>query len=312
MPCFSPLVGYRSQYPNENGKYPITFTPKFGYLDLIQQVPCGQCVGCRLERSRQWAVRCVHEASLFQHNSFITLTYDDEHLPKDRSLVLKHYQDFMKRLRKKFSGLEPIADGSYPIRFYHCGEYGDRTRRPHYHAILFNFDFLDKVRWKEERNGSFLYVSPSLQKLWPFGYSVIGSVTFDSAAYVARYVMKKVNGDLKEDHYRVIDPDSGEVVDLSPEYSTMSRRPGIGKLWYDKFKGDVYPHDYVVINGKKVKPPKFYDSQFEYENPDDYLILKRNRKISAKEHVDNNTHERLMVREKVAKAKLQLKQRIVE
>lgn len=324
MPCFSPLVGYRSAFVNDSGKRSIVFNRNHSLTGLPQQVPCGQCIGCRLERSRQWAIRCVHEASLFEHNCFITLTYDDDHLPDDRSLEMKHFQDFMKRLRKRFQGFQPVTLDEfdedlgisvpvtrYPIRFYHCGEYGEKFRRPHYHAVLFNYDFLDKVFWKDV-NGSKLFLSASLQDLWPHGFSTIGNVTFESAAYVARYIMKKVNGDLQENHYRVIDPSSGLVIDLKPEYSTMSRRPGIGKLWYNSFKDDVYPHDFLVMNGKKMKPPKFYDSQYEIENPDDYLLLKENRKISAMKYVDNNSYDRMIVREKCAKARLNLLIRNVE
>ena len=159
-------------------------------------------------------MRCHHEASLYQDNCFITLTYSDEHLPSDKSLHVDHFQKFMKRLRKRF------GEG---VRYYHCGEYGEKYMRPHYHACLFNFDFPDKKIWKEN-NGNRLYISESLSELWPFGFVTIGDVTFESAAYVARYIMKKVNGDLAESHYERVDWDTGEVYHLKPEYTTMSRR----------------------------------------------------------------------------------------
>ena len=131
MPCYTPLKGWRSQERTESGKRAITFRLREGYADMPVDVPCGQCIGCRLERSRQWAVRCMHEASLYENNCFITLTYNEDHIPSDGSLKKDHFQKFMKRLRKKFGA---------GIRFFHCGEYGAELSRPHYHAILFNFD----------------------------------------------------------------------------------------------------------------------------------------------------------------------------
>lgn len=178
MPCYSPLPAFKGPV-KENGKISILWKAPEGTEKL--DLPCGKCVGCRLNRSRQWAIRCMHEASLYDKNCFITLTYDDEHLPKNRGLDVSHFQNFMKRLRKEYG---------QGIRFFHAGEYGSKTRRPHYHALLFNHDFVDKSLIAV-RNDHRLYVSPSLQRLWPFGYSSVGDVTFESAAYVARYSLKK-------------------------------------------------------------------------------------------------------------------------
>ena len=296
MPCYHPLTAYRGRRTS-SGKSEILFDKsqalKVG-SGLLIQLPCGQCVGYRLERSRQWAMRCHHEASLYQDNCFITLTYSDEHLPSDKSLHVDHFQKFMKRLRKRF------GEG---VRYYHCGEYGEKYMRPHYHACLFNFDFPDKKIWKEN-NGNRLYISESLSELWPFGFVTIGDVTFESAAYVARYIMKKVNGDLAESHYERVDWDTGEVYHLKPEYTTMSRRPGIGSNWFAKFKDDIFPQDYVVINGKKLKPPRFYDRCYELEYPSDFDTIKKKRVKNAKKHLDNNTPDRLNVREQVQLARL--------
>lgn len=296
MPCFHPLQGWRSRNLNESGKRSIVFNRTDGYADLPVEIPCGQCIGCRLERSRQWAIRCVHEASLYDDNCFITLTYSDEHLPADRSLNLRHYQLFMKRLRKKYGS---------NIRFFHCGEYGEKFGRPHYHACLFNFDFTDKILFKNH-NDNRLYTSASLDELWPYGYGIIGSVTFDSAAYVARYIMKKVTGDKSTDHYQHINEATGEVSTIKPEYTTMSRRPGIGKGWYEKYKSDVYPCDNVVLNGKKLVPPKFYDNLLDCENPDELKRLKAKRTNTSDEHRANNTIARLQVRETIQKTKAAL------
>lgn len=288
MSCFHPIDCYRKIGGG------VTFTRQNAYTDQPLKIPCGQCVGCRLERSRQWAIRCVHEASLYEHNSFITLTYDDENLPSDRSLHVEHFQKFMKRLRKRFG---------QNIRFYHCGEYGEQTFRPHYHACLFNINFHDKKLWSQ-KNGNNLYNSEILSKLWPFGYAVIGDVTFESAAYVARYIMKKINGKNAQQHYERVNFETGEIYQLKPEYTTMSRRPGIAGEWFQKFKTDIYPKDFLTINGKKMRPPRYYDRQFELLYPTDLEKIKSRRKIKAKKHLTNNSKERLLVREELTKIKV--------
>jgi len=258
------------------------------------QLPCGSCRGCRLERSRQWAMRCTHEASLYDDNCFITLTYDDDHLPSDGSLNKKHFQDFMKRLRSRFSERR--------IRFYHSGEYGSQFRRPHYHALLFNFDFADKKLFKIS-NGERLYTSKVLENCWRFGFGSVGAVTFESAAYVARYIMKKVLGDSVERdlHYLSCDEVTGDLTQLVPEYATMSRRPGIGRDWYDRFCSDVFPRDEVVLRGRVMRPPRFYDCLYEQGDPADFARLKAERlRFSRKDC----TPERLRVREICKEAQL--------
>ncbi len=258
MVCFHPLTAYRSS----GGK--IVFSPKDGYVDLPVDLACGQCQGCRLERSRQWALRCVHEAQMHKKNSFITLTYSPEHVPKDGSLRLEDWQKFAKRLRRKAG----------PFRFFHCGEYGEVNLRPHYHACIFGLDFIaDRGLWKDD--GKFpLFRSPLLDKAWGLGFATVGALTFKSAAYVARYVMKKANGDLARVKYARVD-ENGEEYFVRPEYVTMSRRPGIGSKWFEKFKSDVYPSDEVVHEGKRYRPPRFYDSQLADEELDVYKVKRR-------------------------------------
>lgn len=286
MTCYHPLTGWRSNKgrdPN-TGRWPVVFKQVNGFYDLPVTVPCGQCIGCRLERSRQWAIRCVHEASLYEDNCFITLTYSDENLPANGSLDKTHMTKFLKRLRKKYGK---------GIRYFQCGEYGEKMLRPHHHAIIFNFDFPDKVYLKS-KGGYPLYISESLAKLWPYGYHLIGGVTFESAAYVARYILKKWKGDKKDEHY-------GE---LEPEYTTMSRRPGIAREWFETYKKDVYPNDSVIIRGDlSARPPKYYDALFDLEDPELFARIKERRKNKAKNN-PNNEFERLEVREKVQKAKL--------
>lgn len=283
MACFSPLTGYRTAA----GK--VTFKQKEGYHDKPVTVACGQCSGCRLERSRQWAVRCMHEASQHEANSFVTLTYDETHLPTTGGLDLQHWQNFAKKLRHKA--------GSF--RFYHCGEYGDLSGRPHYHALLFGIDFRqDRIEYSTRR-GNPLYTSELLSQTWGKGLSVIGELTYESAAYVARYCMKKINGKQAETHYQTVDTRTGEVHHVKPEYTTMSRRPGIGKTWFDKYTSDVFPSDEVVVNGKPARPPRYYDSQYELSDPENLALIKVKRRAQGRRHRSNNTPERLRTRETI-------------
>lgn len=294
MSCYFPLNAYKAK-SNDSSKITIVFSRPQSWRGEVLKLPCGQCVGCRLERSRQWAVRCVHEASLYDKNCFLTLTYNQEHLPQDGSLHLDHFQLFMKRLRKKFGS---------GIRFFHCGEYGEKFVRPHYHALLFNHDFDDK-RFFSERNGNKIFTSDILSSLWTNGFSVIGDVTFDSAAYVARYVLKKVTGAAAVDHYG----------SRKPEYITMSRRPGIGKGWFDKFKSDVYPRDSVVVRGHVTRPPRFYDNLFQKIDPSTMALLKIDREKNERFVTDvynglqivesDSSSRRLFVKNEVKLAQIQ-------
>lgn len=302
MPCYFPLKGWRAARLNSQGNRPIVFNRSFAYADLPVTVPCGQCMGCRLSRSRQWAIRCVHEAQAHAENCFITLTYSDDNIPDDRSLRVRDFQLFLKRLRRNTANR---------IRFYHCGEYGELYGRPHYHALIFGHDFPDKLLWNTSNNLP-LYRSATLEQLWTMGYSSIGEVTFQSAAYVARYLLKKITGDPAQEHYEYVNPETGEVTQRKPEYTTMSRRPGIGRAWLDKYLSDVYPDDFIVIKGVKMPVPRYYDTQYEVRYPSDYLATKRERKREALLHVDNNTPERLQVRQSVQKSQLKLLPRKVE
>lgn len=259
-------------------------------------VPCGRCIGCRLERSRQWAIRMMHESVMHEANSFLTLTYDDEHLPVDGSLVRPHFQDFMKRLR---SHLAP-----HRVRYYMCGEYGDQTHRPHYHAVLFGHDFLsDRVFYSGEAEKR-LYISPKLNELWGHGFCTIGEVTFESAAYVARYVMKKVTGEKAAEHYEVCNPETGLITQVEPEYSTMSLKPGIGQAWYDRYRDEVFPNDYVIIRGRKMRPPRYYDTLYERSSKSALEGVKQSRRVKGKAYAHDNTTDRLRAKEAVKRAQL--------
>lgn len=304
MPCYHPLQAYWSKKIGDNGKRQISFKYTEGYIDLPIQLPCGQCVGCRERRARDWAIRCVHEASLYDRNCFITLTYNDESLPADRSLCYDHFQKFMKRLRFSYKGHRQLADGTFPIRFYMAGEYGENFGRPHYHACLFNFDFEDKVLFRKAPSGELLYRSKQLEELWPYGYSSVGDVTFQSAAYVARYINKKITGDRADDHYSWVDSETGEIFWRVPEFNKMSLKPGIGADWLEKYQSDVFPHDYVISKGRKLPVPRYYSKKFECSNPYEWDEMKRKRMVNARKNVDDNTPERLLVKKQVHLARL--------
>lgn len=301
MPCYHPLDAWRTA----KGVF-FRDTPESCKIKL----PCGRCIGCRLERSRQWALRLVHEKRFHEKSSFITLTYDETNLPKDGSLDVKHFQDFMKRLRFELAPKK--------IRFFHAGEYGEKNGRPHYHAIIFGEDFVSGgTDHKSSPRGDVTWVSPLLQKTWPKGINRVGQVTFESCAYVARYVTKKVTGYRDwvdahgrrrpgaKAHYERICEATGEITALKPEYATMSRRPGIGALHLEKFIKEIYPYDECVSRGHPSKPPKFYDKLLERYDPELYAEVKDQREcalmLAPKE---DRTDERLAVRERVKLAQI--------
>lgn len=281
MACFHPLTAYKAPPGVETAKGRIiSFKPVKGFEEIL--LPCGQCIGCRLERSRQWALRCVHEASLYEENCFITLTYDDHHIPADGSLVLEDIQNFFKRFR----------DRIFPrkLRFFQCGEYGTLLQRPHHHACIFGYDFPDKDLFFRSSAGFNVWRSPLLESLWPYGYSSIGELTFETAAYTARYIMKKINGDEAETHYQ----------GKRPEFITMSRRPGIGAAWAKRYFSDLYPKDFCTIRGGiKCRPAKFYDRLFDEFHHSDMKLVKENRQRYVCDHnlAADNTLERLKVKE---------------
>jgi hypothetical protein len=278
MACTSPVRLYRSKKgPGTNGKWPLKGLSQ-GDPSKLELVPCGRCIHCRLERSRQWAIRCVHESQMHKDNSFITLTYRDEELVTGGfvrpSLYPRHLQLFMKRLRKEYGN---------GIRFFACGEYGERFNRPHYHACIFGLDFEDKAFYNS-KGGNNMYTSNSLDRIWSHGSCIIGDVTFESAAYVARYIMGKHLG-ATADYY--------EQHGIEPEFVRMSRRPGIGTPWLEKYGKDVFPNDMVVVRGGiKCKPPRFYSNKYNFatplDNPVDMGYIAERRKEEAMEHAEYN------------------------
>ncbi len=229
---------------------------------------------------------------MHEDSSFITLTYGPDFLPDDLSVNVCHFQSFMKRLRARVAPLR--------LRFFHCGEYGDELSRPHYHAIIFGFGFPDR-EFYSSADGVRLYTSKFLDTVWQRGFSTIGDVTFESCAYVARYVTKKVNGEKGLDHYMVLDERTGEVRPITPEYATMSLKPPIGTSWFEEFGTEVVKNDSVVMNGVVMKPPRFYESLY---SPLELEAVKGLRDAEARKRDSDNTPRRLRDREVCKEAQI--------
>jgi len=246
---------------DRNGK--ITFNASMAYKDTTKEVSCGQCIGCKLDRSREWAARCVHEAQMHEQNCSITLTYAPEHLPPEGSLDPTHTTLFLKRLRKHIT--------PHKISYLYCGEYGDNLDRPHYHVLLFGYEFPDKKFYKKSKSGDDLYTSDLLEKLWGLGNCAIGDLTFDSAAYACRYSLKKITGDSAPDHYR------GKL----PEFIRMSTKPALGARWYAKYGVQTHRHDSMVVNGAIQTPPRYYDKLLRRSDPEHLENLKKIRTANA-------------------------------
>ena len=230
----------------------------------------------------------MHESS-----SFLTLTYDKDHLPKDGSVNVRHWQLFAKKLRKEKG----------PFRFLHCGEYGAENQRPHYHALIFGHDFSDDRTVHQQQGGHPLWVSGELSKLWSNGFSTIGSLSFNSAAYVAGYCVKKTTGTKQDESLERVNFATGEVTKVKPEYATMSRRPGLGYSWYQKFKDDVYPEDVVIQKGQVFRPPKYYDTLLEKEDPELWEKIQSRRQAFVKSDPDSQSSRRLQAKEDVLRAR---------
>ena len=275
MPCYRPITAYHAP----GGTITFDRSKSFGNP---MELPCGRCLGCRLAKAKEWALRCSHEASLYNgglNNSFLTLTYAPEHLPAFGNLRKRDFQKFIKRLRE---------NTKQKIRYYMCGEYGDKTNRPHYHAILFGYTFPD-LELVNVRKGNRVYTSKFLQQNWQLGQCEIGSVTFKSAGYVARYILKKQTGDADEvfKRYVIIHCD-GTMTARHNEYTAMSLKPGIGKLWYEQNYTDCFPHDYCVLpDGRQTPVPNYYRELLRKNDPALWEELQRKRRENAETNPNN-------------------------
>lgn len=241
---------------------------KFGHW---QEFMCRKCRPCRWYMTRQWALRCVLESRTHERNSFVNLTYSPEHLPKgdkfpgQGTLVVKHLQDFIKRLRRDLEYHDDMK-----IRYYAAGEYGEQNGRAHYHILIFGYDFPDKKYWRKSKRGFRLYRSDRLEKLWRFGHAEVGELTYKTAGYVAGYIRKKVHGDLAEDYYK----------GRKPEFCIMSKKPPIGSEWLRQ-NSWVWKEDLIRLEGKSFRPPYAFEMIFKKEDPEGYeqwlSLVKANR-----------------------------------
>jgi len=244
----------------------------------------------------------MHEAQLHERNAFVTLTYRDDQVPAGNSLRHRDWQLFAKRARKELG----------PFKFYMCGEYGEQFTRPHYHACLFGIDFEDKEPITKLASEAKLFHSATLERLWRHGYATVGAVTFQSAAYTARYVMKKITGDRAESHYTYID-EHGEIHQRQPEYNQMSRGgrrgKGIANEWFNRYAQDVYPEDHVIVRGHETKPPRYYDNLLGKSNP--ALLEKIKKKREQDVDRKDNTPRRLAAKEQVQQARIKSLKRTI-
>lgn len=235
----------------------------------------------------------MHEAACHEFNSFVTLTYDDQNLPDGGTLRPQDLDTFFKKLRKHklFRDIK--------LKYFACGEYGDDKLRPHYHALLFGVDFPDKRKYRKGKNGDMLFTSDILDGIWRMGSCYLGTCTYQSAGYVARYTLKKAGKNFPAGHYQRVNTETGEIIDVFPEFQRMSRRPGIGQRWFDQFHSEVYPSDEVIVEGKSHKPPRYYDRLLARQNPARLAALKIHRENAGNLHSADRTTARLLVRETV-------------
>lgn len=285
MACFSPITLYKSKAGPDKGtgRWPLV-TFKEGYIDRPVEVPCGYCVGCKLERARQWALRLAHESMYHDDAYFMTFTYEDSNVCYGNevpTLVPRDLELFWKRLRKHFN---------VKIKYFACGEYGDVTYRPHYHAIVFGFRIDDLVPWKNDGVSS-TFTSLTIDRLWKLGRVVIGPVTHESSAYVARYTIKKQYGVRHDEYYKVLG--------IEPEFVRMSK--GLGKQYFLDYSHDIYEQDVMIYTDGvgKGRPPKYYDRLKAALDPGGMKALVKKREKEARRPSKDRTRERLAVREKI-------------
>lgn len=299
MACLKPMTCWYDKDVNpKTGKRGIVFDEnKAQEWAHPLKIACGQCLGCRIDKAKGWGIRAVHESSLYDNNTFVTFTYNTESLEKRDnpwSIDYKEIQQLHKNMRKKYG----------PFRFMLCGEYGEKYHRPHYHGIYFGLDFADKELFTNNK-GHPLYMSPSLERAWGKGGCLIGNLTFESAAYVARYSTKKLLGKKAEpdtcpdetgqftlnNHYSWMDEETGEIRPRTPETLQMSRGPGLAKDWFLKNYKEIYPRDECIINGKTMKPPKYYDKLMQEIDYDLWDTVRNKRLEQAQLQEDNDTDD---------------------
>lgn len=313
MSCFYPLWG--KPPTTEGGKTtfsalaPTTATGvKANQNYGLMPIPCGHCYGCRSDQRLQWTIRNTHEASLHQDTTFLTLTIDDEHLPWHGSLDRALLQNFLKRLRHECNRVHnptyrnsrpnTISNAETRIRFFACGEYGTTTKRAHYHALLYNM-------WPRDAQvyGADTYTSSTMSELWKEGSHQFSRVNPDRIAYVCGYTVKKMGTIRDRTAYGVVDPETGEYFERQPEFAVMSRRPGIGAGWFEKFNKDLR-RGYLHHEGSKVTVPRFYERKYQETYPEEVEERKLLRaKLRDQHDPKEQTLRRLADKEAVKRSK---------
>lgn len=309
MPCYHPLKGFPiGVNPSGKTNYKIT-SYSVDHIEIINgnvsvamndfvspyaskviresiEIPCGKCIGCRLEYSRQWANRCMMELNNHEVSYFCTFTYDNKHLPFASSvnpdtgeiintptLVKKDFQLFIKRLRRAYT--------KNHIKYYCAGEYGSTTARPHYHAIIFGLDIPDLEVYKHDSRGYNLYNSEWLNNIWKKGYVVIGNVTFDTCAYTARYIMKKQSGDNAKIY---------SDLNIEKEFALMSSKPAIGREFYENNVDYFKDFDRIYLSscdgGLSFRIPRYFMNLLENGYSEDWERIKENRKLISDNQKD--------------------------
>ena len=239
------------------------------------ELPCGSCVNCRLNRARQWAQRCVAESFYHKYNWYLTLTYDPEHLPENRSLCKSDLQDFWKRLRYYNSKGLSFLDENF--KYFACGEYGDDTLRPHYHALCFGLNLVeDDLVFYKYHNGHPLWNSSLLDSIWQKGFVTVGVLCEATCSYVARYTYKKMTLEPADllDFYN--------AAGVEREFTVMSRRPGIASEWIKDHWKELYSEGYLcysTIDGaRRIYPTKYFQSKLESFDKDLFEEVKQKAK----------------------------------
>lgn len=287
MSCYHPLQAYRTSQGVSFSE--LARNDNLGTVWLA----CGRCIGCRLKRAREWSFRIVHEASLYDRNCFVTLTYGRDRLPPGASLHYADYKKFMRRLVHRFG----------PVRFFMCGEYGPVNLRPHYHACLFGIDFLcDSVPAGKSGAGAVFFSSRTLDSLWGHGMCTVQPLVKETAAYCARYVVDKITGDEAQAHYG----------DRVPEFCRCSLKPGIGAQWFNLYNRDVFPRDHIVFEGKEYPVPRYYDRLLRRRSNNrafELDVIENAREERAIKGRDDRTADRLAVRETVERARVRNQRR---
>lgn len=306
MACYSPLNAFKTTTPNKNGKFPIVFKEEGTLGARPVTIPCGKCIGCKIDKSREWTIRCINELTVHDSNCFITLTYDNVHVPENQSIDIKDFQDFMRELRRKYAPKK--------IRYFACAEYGEQGDRPHFHAILFGIKFDDSLDYVI--NGKKLWSSGELSKIWTKGFNTVGEATSESISYVAGYVSKKIQREMENEGFVNIESGEDDIWFRKREVVMMSRRPGIGYMWFKRYHKSIMKDDFLINEGFQFKVPRYYDKLHEAIDKGNHDLVKYNREYGyARQRFKNKEEKdtkRMRTKERLQLRKLKLKTRSYE